>query len=238
MTFWQKYGWWLPLLLITMLAGGVMAYNRTETAKTAETAAIAEPILIIDAGHGGADGGAVAADGTLESGINLAIAQKLEALAAFWGLETVMTRQSEDISYPAEAASISAMKKADQNARLRLIHETPGAVLLSIHQNYYPSSAPWGPQVFYGREQGSELLAVTIQSALTGQLAPGNRRVAAPVDDGVYLMKNASVPAVLVECGFLSHSEELSKLKSEDYQRQLAAIFLGSWLQYIRGITA
>lgn len=194
-----------------------------------------EPVLIIDAGHGGADGGAVAADGTPESGINLDIALRVEALARFCGVSTVMTRRAEDIAYPEEAQTISQMKKADQNARLELINSLPNAVLLSIHQNNYPASAPWGIQVFYNTAAGSDTLAEIMQQNLTSSLCPENRRIAEAADEGIYLMRRAEHRAVLVECGFLSNPGDLEKLESEGYRTQLAVVMVASYLQYIRG---
>lgn len=234
MIFWQKNGWWLPLVFVVALAIGLMA---AETIGVQEAVSTAEPVLIIDPGHGGADGGAVAADGTLESDINLDIALRLEALAAFWGVETVMTRCTADIDYPLDARTLSAMKIADQKARLELINTTAGGVLLSIHQNNYPASGPNGPQVFYGSKPGGSSFASILQENMTGQLAPDNRRLAVAVDESIYLMKNAACTAVLVECGFLSNPDELQKLETGEYRLQMAAVFLASWLQYIRGIT-
>ena len=227
-----KIKWWYPLALAVLLAIVALAQRSSSVATEAETV---PPTLVIDAGHGGADGGAVAADGTLESDINLDIALRLEALARFWGLEPVMTRTGQDIRYPADAGSIAAKKVADQHARVGLINNTPGAVLVSIHQNNYPAAAPKGIQVFYGEKPGSDALAKLAQENLTAQLCPGNRRVASPIDRGVYLMKNVNCPAVLVECGFLSNPEELKALQSGTYRLKLAAVLLASYLQYTRG---
>lgn len=193
--------------------------------------------MVLDAGHGGEDGGAVAPDGTLESDINLDIALRVEALARFWGVETRMTRRTESIVYPSSALTLAAKKKADQNARLELINTTPGAVLISIHQNNYPSASPSGIQVFYGSEPNSAALAEQMQSMLTQSLCPGNRRVAEAIDDGIYLMRNADCTAVLVECGFLSNPSDLEKLETDAYRTELAACMLASFLQYIRGTT-
>lgn len=193
--------------------------------------------LVIDAGHGGEDGGAVAANGTLESEINLDIALRLEALADFWGIPVVVTRNSHEIDYPDSAETLSAKKKADQDARIDLIQNTPGAVLISIHQNYYPSAAPWGIQVFYGIISGSEQLAEIAQGNLTVQLAPDNRRLASAIDEDIYLMRKVQCPAILVECGFLSNASELEKLETESYRTKLAAVLLASYQQYTEGIT-
>ena len=227
-----KIKWWYPLAAAVLLAIAALV----QQSRAAETGAPTEPpVLVIDAGHGGADGGAVAADGTLESDINLDIARRLEALAGFWGAETVMTRTGKDIAYPADAGSIAQKKIADQHARVGLVNNTPGAVLLSIHQNNYPAPSPHGIQVFYGAAPGSDALAEIAQVNLTEQLCPDNRRMASKVDTGVYLMKNAHCTAVLVECGFLSNPGDLGALQTEGYRMKLAAVLLASYLQYIRG---
>lgn len=192
--------------------------------------------LVIDAGHGGEDGGAVASNGTTESSINLDIALRLEALAEFWGIPAVMTRTTEDIPYPESAETLSAKKKADQNARIELIQNLPGAVLISIHQNYYPSAAPWGIQVFYGKVTGGDELGEIVQKNLTAQLSPENRRVAAPIDENIYLMRKVSCPAILVECGFLSNQDELAKLETENYRLKLATVIFASYQQYTEGM--
>ena len=193
-------------------------------------------VLVIDAGHGGADGGAVAADGTVESGINLAIASKLDALAGLFGVQTVMTRESEDITYPEDADSVAEMKRADQRARISLINAQPDAVLISIHQNYYPDPRPSGAQVLYAATDGSRAFGETAHELLTSALCPDNRRVAAPVDEDVYLMRSVHCPAILVECGFISNAAELAKLKSGEYQCKTAAVLLSAYLQ--SGFTA
>ena len=177
----------------------------------------------------------MAADGTLESDINLDIALRLRAICTFFGIETVMTREEAEISYPAEADTISAMKKADQNARLDLIGSVPSAVLLSIHQNYYPAASPRGIQVFYNDLSGGADFAKILQSNLTAQLCPDNRRVAEPADKDIYLMRRAQHPAVLAECGFLSNPDDLERLQSAVYRTKLAVVMLSSYLQYTSG---
>ena len=216
-------------LLAILLLSPVADYIQTSGEPPVQT-------LVIDAGHGGEDGGAVAENGTLESEINLDIALRLEALADFWGIPVVMTRSTPEIQYPENAETLSAKKKADQNARIGLIQSIPGAVLISIHQNYYPSAAPWGIQVFYGVVSGSEPLAEIAQENLTEQLAPDNRRLASPINESIYLMRKAECPAILVECGFLSNASELEKLETESYRTELAAVLLASYQEYTEGI--
>ena len=225
--------WWFPLAAAALLEAAVLVHGRYAAV---QTDAAPPPVLLIDPGHGGADGGAVAADGTRESDINLDIALRLQALCRFWGVDAVMTRTGDDIDYPAGADTIAAKKVADQHARLALINGTPGAVLLSIHQNKYPASAPHGIQVFYGPQAGSQDLARLAQAALTEQLCPDNRRVAAPAEGSIYLMKNARCPAVLAECGFLSNPGDLAALQAGGYRLKLAAVLLAGYMQYIRGV--
>ena len=222
---------WTAALLLPVVLAAALLLPETVPAGAVNS----ENVLVIDAGHGGEDGGAVAADGTLESDLNLDIALRLEALARFWGVETRMTRESSEIDYPSSAQTLAAKKKADQDARVSLINDTPGSVLLSIHQNNYPAPSPHGIQVFFGVNSGSEDLASAMQNNLTHQLCPENRRVAEAIDEGIYLMRKAQCRAVLVECGFLSNPDELSKLKTEDYRMELASVMLASYLQYIRG---
>ena len=189
-----------------------------------------DPVLMIDPGHGGEDGGAVAADGTLEAELNLAVAQKLYGLAAFCGVQTLMTRTGEHIDYPTDAATISARKTADQKQRVALINSIPNGILISIHQNWYPTSGPHGAQVLYARNPESEAFGTLMHAKLIESLDPENRRVAAPVSDDIYLMRNAQCPAVLIECGFLSNPEELSRLKENAYQMKLGMLILSAYL--------
>lgn len=192
-------------------------------------------VLIIDAGHGGEDGGAVTAGGVPESGINLAIAQKLEALAGLCGVESVMTRESQDINYPESAATTAQRKQSDQKARIELINSQSDAVLISIHQNYFPTAQPSGCQVLYGKPEGSRELGELTHKNLTEALCPTSRRVAAPISEDIYLMRSAKCTSILVECGFLSNPSEAALLQTEDYQLKISALLLASYLQYEAG---
>lgn len=192
-------------------------------------------VLIIDAGHGGEDGGATTADGVPESGINLAIAQKLEALAGLCGIESVMTRESQEIDYPDSAATTAQRKQSDQKARIELINSQEDAVLISIHQNFFPTAQPSGCQVLYGKPEGSRELGELTHKNLTEALCPQSRRVAAPISDDIYLMRAAKCTSILVECGFLSNRNEAVLLQTEDYQLKISALLLASYLQYEAG---
>jgi len=189
-------------------------------------------ILIIDPGHGGEDGGAVSSDGLVESGVNLDIAKRMETLCGFFGVRSIMTRESEHLDYPAELSNTAARKRWDTKRRVEIINSLENAVLLSIHQNHYPDSRPRGPQALYGAEEGSRDFAEIIHRNLTESLLPDSRRVSTPCPREVYIMSNVKCTAVLVECGFLSNPVESTLLKTSEYRNKIAAILLASYLQY------
>ncbi len=188
-------------------------------------------ILVIDAGHGGEDGGAVAADGTPESELNLAVALRLEALARFCGVETRMTRRTQELDYPPELMKTAQRKSWDQHRRAALVNATPGAVLLSVHQNKYPDPRPRGPTVLYAADEESRAFGEAAHANLTRALYPENRRVAAPARKDIYLLRAAECPAILAECGFLSNPEEAARLAEPDCQTRIALALLDAYFQ-------
>ena len=145
-------------LLLVLTAATVSLLLPPVSAPTGKT------VWVIDAGHGGEDGGAVAADGSKESDMNLAIARRLDALLIFLGEETRMTR-TEDISiHDASASTLREKKRSDLENRVGLVNSTQGAILVSIHQNSLPSSKQThGAQVFYGKKEGSAEVANAVQ---------------------------------------------------------------------------
>lgn len=216
-------------VLCCALVGGGWLLHRAQPVFLAEQSGT--PIVVIDAGHGGEDGGAVAADGTVESGINLAIARDLNELLRFLGCETRMTRTEDTAIYSDGAQTLREKKASDLKNRVRIVNETPNAVLVSIHQNSLPSSSRvHGAQVFYARTEGSEELAESIQAALNAAVNAGNEKSKKPIGEGVYLMKHVERRAVLIECGFLSNAEETLALREESYQRKLAVTIAAGYL--------
>jgi len=183
--------------------------------------------VIIDAGHGGMDGGAES-DGVLEKDINLAVAKKLETLMKAAGYNVIMTR-SEDVSLETEGNTVRARKNSDIRNRLAVIQKTPSAVFVSIHMNKFPDKKYWGAQVFYSENNGeSAILAEKIQTSMKINVAPDNNRAIKPSAGSSYILKNTNAPAVIVECGFMSNSEELKLLCDEKYQKKTAfAVFYG-----------
>ena len=190
-------------------------------------------VIVIDAGHGGEDGGAVAADGTVESGINLAIAQDLDALLRFLGCETRMTRTEDAAIYSDGARTLREKKASDLKNRAALVNETPNAVLLSIHQNCYPTAQPSGAQVLYSSNGKSEDFGRLMHDNLVNSLDPQNRRVAEPDKNRLYILSNVDCPAILVECGFVSNHSDITKLTDSRYQTALSTVLMASYLQFI-----
>lgn len=176
--------------------------------------------VVIDAGHGGVDGGATSCTGVLESRFNLEISLKLNDLFHLLGYRTKMIRTT-DISVYTSGDTIAAKKVSDLRQRVKLVMETEDAVLISIHQNTFQDSKYHGAQVFYA-EEGKEL-AGHLQRALVDSLNPGSNRTSKPAD-GVYLMQHIDCPGILVECGFLSNPEEEAKLRDEAYQKKLCCV--------------
>ena len=189
-------------------------------------------VLLLDAGHGGEDGGAVSVTGKPESGINLAIVLKLDALCGFFGVNTILTRQDDTSLKDKNAKTLAQMKRTDLKNRVKLINSQKNAVLISIHQNFFFGSNNTGSQVFFAPTEGSETFALQCQQLLVQQLDPSNRRQAKKIPSDIYLMNHITCPAILVECGFLSNQAEAQKLEDADYQTKLATAILTAYLAF------
>ncbi len=219
-------------LLLVLSAVTVSILLPPKAVETSVSVSAGKTVWVIDAGHGGEDGGAVAADGSKESDMNLAISRRLDALLVLLGEETRMTR-TEDISiHDGSASTLREKKRSDLENRVELVNSTQGSILVSIHQNSLPSSKrTQGAQVFYGKEEGSAELANTVQRALNQTVNAGNEKTKKAIDASIFLMKNVTAPAILIECGFLSNESETALLKSADYQQKLAIVIASGLLQ-------
>lgn len=231
------------IILALLLAVGILLLGDTYVQRAAKEHAVYtmgqqedRPVVLLDAGHGGMDGGAISSNGALEKEINLSIAQKLKRLLEQNDVAVVMTRE-EDKDLASEHAS--NRKNEDLRARIALLNETEPALMVSIHQNSYPEEDVDGAQVFYysGSPEG-KLLGGMVQESLKREIADGNHRVAKGNKD-YYLLKKSTCPAVIVECGFLSNPAEAALLATEEYQEKIAfAIHLGI-LEYLNcGVAA
>ena len=181
------------------------------------------PVVIIDAGHGGMDGGAIGIDGQIEKEINLSIALKLDTMLRAYGFQTIMTRDSDVSIHSPDAKTVRQQKTSDLKNRLKLLEDTSSGILISIHQNKYSQSSAHGTQVFYGKNcPESKELAEMLQKTITGYLQPENAREIKQATKDIYILYQATKPAVMVECGFLSNAAEADKLTDEEYQDQIA----------------
>ena len=187
--------------------------------------------VVIDAGHGGEDGGAVSCTGRMESAYNLEIGLKLNDLLHLLGFRTRMIRTSDESVYK-EGDSIAAKKVSDLKERVRMVNETDNGILVSIHQNTFPDSRYHGAQVFYGPKGESLALAEAMQWTFCEAINPGSNRKIKKAD-GIYLMQHIDCTGILVECGFLSNPQEEILLRSNDYQRKLVCVIGGTLSQFL-----
>lgn len=185
--------------------------------------------LVIDAGHGGMDGGAVGVDGSKESDINLAVALKLEALAEFMGCKTVMSRRDDS----GGSGLTEHSEHKELVYRTELVKSALNPVYLGIHQNCYPTAQPSGTQVIFSQNGNSESFGKLMHDLLVQKLDPSNRRVAQPDKNKLYVLSNVECPAILVECGFISNHSDITKLTDSAYQRALCTVMLSAYLQFI-----
>lgn len=220
-----------PLYFVTaaVMLTLVSLCSRAVTVMTENSAVDREHIIVIDAGHGGEDGGATSCSGVLESRLNLEFALQLNDLMHLLGFETKMIRTT-DISIYTEGSTIAAKKVSDLKQRVKIVNETEGAFLVSIHQNLFPDSRYSGGQVFYNGQGEAKELATQLQAALVSAVNPGSRRKAKPAE-GVYLMQHIAKPGILVECGFLSNPEEEAKLRTGEYQKKICCVIAATVAQ-------
>ena len=190
--------------------------------------ALTNVTICLDPGHGGYDGGAVGRDsGVMEKHINLQVAQKLGQLLRDSGAQVILTRNTDT----ALADEGSERKRRDLRVRVDAAKEAD--LFVSLHMNEYADRAQSGPQVFYTRgDEGSRLLAGAVQQAMNEMLTPARARSANTGD--YFVLREQSIPAVLVECGFLSNAEEERKLQTEDYQWAVAQSIYAGLCEYLR----
>ena len=184
-------------------------------------------VIIIDAGHGGIDGGGIGITGTVEKDINLLISQKLKAYLEDHGYTCIMTREVDEGLY-GQYGTIRNKKNEDLKNRKELIKKYRGDIFISIHLNKFTQSQYFGAQVFYLKgDEESHKLAKGIQDELIKTIGRGNKRVEKASNE-YYILRGNTIPSIIVECGFLSNSQEERLLKSVEYQNTLAwSIYIG-----------
>lgn len=216
----------LPLLIILAAAIAVTSLIAgLKTPATATAAGSQYPTIVLDAGHGGVDGGATSASGAMEKDINLAVTLNLRQMLQTAGFRVVLTRDADVSTHDPGCDSIREIKVSDLHNRLKLVQDTPDCILVSVHQNHFTESKYSGAQFFYSKNNElSKRLADMFKTDFQTMLQPKNEREIKPAGKDIYLMWNATVPAVLAECGFLSNPDEAALLITPEYQRKVAYV--------------
>lgn len=233
---------WLPLrsillaigfccLVIGMAVKGIHQVELVELVSAAQP--VSRPVVILDPGHGGIDGGAQA-NGIVEKDINLAIAQNLRDLLSVQGFHVIMTREDDRSIHDEGITQIARQKRSDLHNRLAITENHPEAILISIHQNQFPQPSCQGAQIFYSQNRPeSQKLAQSIQESFQRNLQPENDRQIKPAQNNLFLLYEAKIPAVMAECGFLSNPQEAQKLSQTEYQEQVAFVILEGLMDFL-----
>lgn len=178
--------------------------------------------VIIDAGHGLPDGGAVGVTGIVEQEINLKIAEKVREVLEAKGITVIMTRETSKGLSTEKSRTIREMKIEDMKKRMSVMKKSDADLFISIHMNSFKNSSASGLRVFYSQNfEEIKPLAENIQSRMT-DVTGAKGGVIKTADKSLFLMKNPPLPSILVECGFLSNPIEEEKLASSEYQSRLA----------------
>ena len=195
------------------------------------------PVIVIDAGHGGEDGGASSSSGILEKDINLSISMKVKSLLDVMGFKTVCVRNDDRLIYDSSCKTMREKKVSDIHKRLDIMNAHPGCIFLSIHQNHFTQSKYTGAQVFYSKNTPeSAILAEYIQKSLKKNLQPENTRKIKPSGTEIYLLYHAKETAVMVECGFLSNGGEAELLNENEYQTKTALAIVSGLTEYLSNV--
>lgn len=198
----------------------------------AASSAVGQRKIVLDAGHGGFDGGCVGVNGTLEKDINLSITKSLYCLFELSGFDVTATRL-DDEALDSEGESIYDRKQSDMKNRFELFSEDENAVCISVHQNQYTDEQYSGAQMFYSsKNPESELLAQSLQNSVTELLQPENQREI-KLDDEMYMLSGSQI-SVMAECGFLSNADEEKLLTDAVYQKKLAAAIFRGTMNFLK----
>ncbi len=190
------------------------------------------PTVVIDAGHGGEDGGAVGINGCIEKELNLEIALILRDLLEISGINVKMTRTEDIMLY--DAATPGKKKIQDLRRRVEIGEESEDSLTVSIHMNTYPSSKYNGAQVYYSPNHSeSKELAETVQGHIKAYLQPENSRQIKESTSAIYLLHNIKNPAILVECGFISNQSEAELLCTDSYRHKVALTIYSAIIDHL-----
>lgn len=221
---WKQFS--VSILIPIFLIISVIYGNKTITTISETTPRRAGITVIIDAGHGGPDGGAVSLTGVYESNLNLQIALRLNDLMHLLGIRTHMIR-TDDCTVATTGNTIAQKKISDLKSRVKTVNQTENSILLSIHQNIFPDSRYKGAQIFYSKTPYSKEYAELMQEQFIKTINQESNRKCKPAKD-IYLMDKINTTGILIECGFLSNPEEEKNLRAEAYQKKICCVIAAS----------
>ncbi len=209
----KKSNLFILAMSVFLSAATINMANRADI-MPASTVPVSDKVIVLDAGHGSSDGGAVGDSGVLEKDINLKIAPRLQKLLEQTGATVIITR--------ADDKPIAEDKRSDMRTRKNIKETSDADIFVSIHMNKFPEAKYSGAQVFYASDDDSKALGEAIQESMRDMLNPDNNRVAKSAGNSIYILKESKIPSVIVECGFLSNPAEEQLLTQEDYQDKVA----------------
>lgn len=213
------------ILMIFLLAITVYSYNLEQKNLASTVANVKDQkIVVIDAGHGGEDPGAVSDySGLSEKEVNLEIALKVRDLLEKENYKVIMTRTEDMLKYNATLTNIVQKRREDLLTRKKIMDESGADIVVSIHLNKFPQTKYFGAQTFFPpNSPESQRLARSIQQEIRDKIDPENKREALVKKDSIIILKNLKTPTTIVECGFLSNEDEEKKLRTKEYQEQIA----------------
>ena len=223
------------ITLLVLISAAVSAVTRIfdeELFLMASTDSNNEKIIIIDAGHGGEDCGAVGVNGVYEKDLNLAVATQVGELLSESGYAVVYTRTEDKLLYLPEENIKGLRKISDLKNRCKIAAEYPEAIFVSIYMNTFGDGRYSGLQVYFSDDSESRELAAKIQDAVRSDLQKDNDRKIKK-GEGIYVLENVNNSAVLIECGFLSNEKECEKLSEKEYQKQLSFSIVYGIIEYM-----
>ena len=227
----------LTFVLIGCFIALAICARLTERALPTAAAVSQKPVIVLDAGHGGLDSGAVGVTGVLEKDINLSIVLALRDMFEMSGFDVVLTR-SEDISiYDAGVEGIRNQKMNDMDNRLKIIQKYPDSIFLCVHQNNFTDPKYSGGQMFYNNNNPNNRTLAQIMQNKFAQLQPGNDREIKLSGEELFLLKSNKNPSLMIECGFLSNPEEEQNLSTWEYQQKFAFTIYGGVMEYLDAVT-
>ena len=223
----------MVIFVLILFFVSVFVTVKIEIAKTSATPPLTGKRIVVDAGHGGLDGGAVSQSGTAEKDINLKIAFYLKNYLEKNGAKVIMTRVKDQSLHTDEKGSVKSKKRSDLINRRNIANNAKADALISIHLNFFEQAQYKGAQVFYeGLHKESIDLAQIIQSEFKSVLDETNNRQVAKIDSSKIMYQNLNLPAVIAECGFLSNTEEAQKLTEREYQEKIALCICTGAIKY------